>query len=232
MRNLLAGLFAATLLFAAPVQAGDQPVVVELFTSQGCSSCPPADALLTEIARRDNVIALALHVDYWDYLGWPDTFASKEFTLRQRAYARARHQRTIYTPQIIVQGMSSVIGHHRVDVDQMIQKHLDLPDAVDLRLARMGNSVEIRLHANGAVVGPSVVQVVRYLPKEVVTIRAGENAGNDFTYSNVVTSWTQVAQWNGRSDLVTSASAKGPEKLVVLVQAAGPGPIIAAEVLP
>src|SRR5918996_4983900 len=103
---------AALVLLAAPplARAQTNPVVVELFTSQGCSSCPPADALLAELAGKDGVIALALHVDYWDYLGWADSFASPAFTARQRAYAKKAHSRTIYTPQMIVQGEDRLVG--------------------------------------------------------------------------------------------------------------------------
>ena len=231
MRNLLAGLFAATLLFAAPVQAGDQPVVVELFTSQGCSSCPPADALLTEIARRDNVIALALHVNYWDYLGWPDTVASKEFTLRQRAYARARHQRTIYTPQIIVGGMEHIVGVKPGVLEKAIRMEAAAPDLVSLSLRPAGDKVEISARALGPIPDGTIVQLVRVRPSQTVDIGRGENAGRTFTYSHIVTDWTRIGLWNGEAPFTRKISAPGKDETVVIVQEPGPGRILAAAVL-
>ena len=104
-------------------RAQPAPVVVELFTSQGCSSCPPADALLAELAGAEGVIALALHVDYWDYLGWTDSFAAPKHTERQRAYAKAAKSRTIFTPQMVVQGSERLKGHDAERIRNRIEAH-------------------------------------------------------------------------------------------------------------
>ena len=123
-RWIAAGLMSATLGMTAGLAQAGGPVVVELYTSQGCSSCPPADAFLArELANRDDVIALALHVDYWDYIGWKDDFADPQHTDRQRDYARAAGQRTIYTPQMIIAGKDHVIGSHPAEVKKLIRAH-------------------------------------------------------------------------------------------------------------
>jgi hypothetical protein len=109
MTKLGALLTACLIILSAPSLAQDRPVLVELFTSQGCSSCPPADALLHKLARRDDVVALALHVDYWDYIGWKDTFAKAAHSARQRAYAREAGRRMVYTPQMIINGADHVV---------------------------------------------------------------------------------------------------------------------------
>ena len=122
--RLLPVLAALVFVAAAPLaRAQGSPVVVELFTSQGCSSCPPADALLRKLAEEEDVIALALHVDYWDYLGWKDSFATPKFTARQRAYAKKARSRSIYTPQMVVQGEDRVVGNDAEMVLARISEH-------------------------------------------------------------------------------------------------------------
>lgn len=228
MRHLFFSLIAVALLSGASARAGDYPVVVELFTSQGCSSCPPADEILTTLSGRDDVIALALHVDYWDYLGWPDRFASSAYTNRQRAYAKAANKRTIYTPQVIVQGISHAIGNRAGDVLSAIKANSRMAKAVDLTTRREGNQLIIELAASGGAIGPSVIHVVRYLPEETVKIRGGENAGRKIVYSNIVSDWRSIARWNGRSALKTSTRISGSEPVVVLIQLENYGPIVAA----
>lgn len=228
MRHLFFSLLAIALMSGAPARAGDYPVVVELFTSQGCSSCPPADEILTELAGRKDVIALALHVDYWDYLGWPDAFASAAFTNRQRAYAKAAQKRTIYTPQVIVQGVSHAIGNRSVDVLAAIKANSRMARAVDLSTQRQGNQLVIELAAVGGSVGPAVIHVVRYLPEETVKIRGGENAGRKIVYSNIVSDWRSIARWNGNSKMRTTTRVTGNEPIVVLIQLENYGPIVAA----
>ncbi|NOX41291.1 MAG: DUF1223 domain-containing protein [Alphaproteobacteria bacterium] len=231
MRFIFTSLFLAVLAFASPLAAADRPVVVELFTSQGCSSCPAADKILAKLAKQDNVIALSLHVDYWDYLGWKDSFAKAMFSMRQRAYARAAQKHTIYTPQVVVQGASHAIGNREQDVNNLIKFHAAQTKAVALDVARYGNDLIVNIRAISGPVGAAVVEIVRYMPERTVDIRAGENAGRKIVYTNIVTDWQPMAQWNGRSGLTVKTTITGTDPVVILVQSKDYGPIIAAKVL-
>ncbi|MDV4145542.1 MULTISPECIES: DUF1223 domain-containing protein [Shimia] len=211
----------------ATAQSG--PVVVELFTSQGCSSCPPADAYFAkELAGREDVIALALHVDYWDYLGWKDNFANPAFTKRQKQYARASGHRMVYTPQIIVGGRDHVVGNHPKEVKALLKSHRAAPSAVRVNLKRVGGRVEIKASASETP-GAMVVHLVRYEPEDEVAIKRGENAGRKLVYANIVTDWHVVAEWDGRAPLQIEAPAAGDAPVVALVQGKGNGPIFAAD---
>jgi hypothetical protein len=231
MRSFFASLLFAAIALAQPVTAQDRPVVIELYTSQGCSSCPPADALLAKLAQQDNVIALALHVDYWDYLGWKDVFGSPRNTQRQRDYARASNMRTIYTPQVIVQGKSIAVGNNVAQVGAAIANHSNQAKIVELDVTRVGDAVRIVARAKSGPVGRAVIQLVRYTPEKLVKIRTGENAGKNLTYTNIVTDWQVLTQWNGRGEIMVDTKAQGDEPIVVLIQALKRGPILAAEVL-
>lgn len=222
------GLSALTMLTPGLLSAESRlPIVVELFTSQGCSSCPPADAMLADLARMDGVIALALHVDYWDYIGWPDTFASADHTARQEAYARAAGERMIYTPQIIVNGEDRLVGGDTFAVMASLQAHADATTPIDLRVTRDGD--EIRIESDPVPLKqPLSVELVRYKPEDDVAITDGENAGLDVTYHNIVTSWERLGDWSGDEPLSLTAPAGGPEPVVVLLQEPGPGRIRAA----
>lgn len=210
----------------APVLAQDNPVVVELFTSQGCSSCPPADALLQDLAQRDGVIALALHVDYWDYIGWEDSFASPAFTERQHLYARAAGERMVYTPQFIIGGVDRSVGADTMALMDLIAGHADRPAPVmlEVRASESGFSLE----AESVEPGAMVVQLVRYDPEETVEILSGENRGRTLTYSNVVRDWDVIARWDGLAPLRLSAEFDGGLPAVVIVQEDGHGAILAA----
>lgn len=212
--------------------AEHHPVVIELYTSQGCSSCPPADALMAELVNRPDVIALALHVDYWDYIGWTDSFADAAFTKRQKAYARAVGSRTIYTPQMIVEGQEHLVGLRPMELAELIRSHSDLPSNVRFSFTREGNTVRIRIEAQPPLSQTAVVQIVRYRPEETVTIEHGENAGKTIRYNNIVTEWQPVAEWDGQRPLDMRAELSGSDPAVVIVQQKGPGPILAADLLP
>lgn len=220
------GLLAGT----AQAQADqDQPVVVELFTSQGCSSCPPADAFLGLLAPREDVIALGFHVDYWDYIGWRDVFGSPAFSARQKAYAQTAGRRSIYTPQMIIQGAEDVVGNHPMDVTDLIQEYRDKERDVRLALQREPDGmVSISAEAVRDPGGLLVVQVIRYEPEAHVEVTRGENAGNKLTYSNIVTDWRIVGEWDARQPYKAKVPAKGEKPVVVIVQHKGPGPIEAA----
>jgi len=209
--------------------AETRPVVVELFTSQGCSSCPPADAFLHELSKRDDVIALALHVDYWDYIGWKDSFAKPAFTSRQKAYAKAGGRRSVYTPQLIIGGQDHVVGTHEENAAALIQQHALIDTGVQLQAKRdSAGLITVRAQAQEGVVGPLVVYVVRYAPSEAVEITRGENAGNTITYTNVVTDWSAVGEWDLSAPLMLQATVEGDAPGVVLLQHKGIGPILAA----
>jgi hypothetical protein len=226
MKHSLATMFAAFMALTAPAFA-DSPVVVELFTSQGCSSCPPADKMLHALSERDDVIALALHVDYWDYIGWKDQFALPKFTKRQREYAALNNRRSIYTPQMIVNGVTSVVGAKAIKLSEAISEHAASPSGVDLRLSQNDNRVVINVDANGAE-GPFVVQIVRYAPRSEVRITRGENMGKTLTYANVVTDWNVLGEWNGIKPLSMSTPLNASVPVVVIVQKQRFGPILAA----
>ena len=208
--------------------AQSQPVVIELFTSQGCSSCPPADALMHKLAARSDVIALSMHVDYWDYIGWKDEFGRPENAARQRSYAAAGGRRSVYTPQMIIAGEDSVIGTHPMDVADLIAKHSRSQKDVAMKAVRTGEKITIAATARRP--AKYEVKFVSYANKRTSAIKRGENAGRTITYVNVVLDYKTVKKWDGRAPLSLAANAgKGP--IVVLIQLAGHGPIEAAAAL-
>lgn len=229
MRDFARALAVATLgvmPFAAVAQ--DNLVVVELFTSQGCSSCPPADEILGALASRNDVIALALHVDYWDYIGWKDDFADPRFTRRQQQYAIAAGERTVYTPQFIIGGASTVVGAHSMEVLTAVEDHKAEASPVALRVVRTGNTIEIMAEATARRAGPMMVQLVRFVPAQTVEIGRGENAGRTIDYHNIVTDWQVVGDWNGNGTFSKTVQLQGNAKGAVIVQQGGYGPILAA----
>ena len=229
MRKVVKAALGIWLGLAGQSYAQGAPVaVVELFTSQGCSSCPPADDYLATIADRDDVIALSLHVDYWDYLGWKDKFATPAFTDRQHLYARATGQRTVYTPQVIVSGQDQVVGSDPGKISGLIRAHNAKAASVLLTLMRSGGSVKIAAQALTRLPTGMVVSLVRYIPTETVSIERGENTGRTIEYRNIVTSWDNVGSWDGVSDFATETGTKGDGPLVVIIQTDGLGPILAA----
>ncbi len=229
MRQIVSAAFGLATCLAAPVMAqSTEGVVVELYTSQGCASCPPADEFLAELATHDEVIALALHVDYWDYIGWEDSFAQAAFTERQKMYARAIKSRTIYTPQMIIGGLDRVEGNTPDAVVNLIGKHMSAERNVEVTIERLGERVVIRAQAEPPLTAGAVVQLVRYMPAAEVEIERGENAGKVVTYRNIVTEWTKVADWPGLAPLEIEAAAPGDAPVVVIVQEPGPAAVLAA----
>jgi hypothetical protein len=233
MRDFICAASIIAALAASPLSAQDSPVVVELYTSQGCSSCPPADAVLAELALRDDVIALALHVDYWDYIGWKDEFAQPAFTERQHRYAVAAGERVVYTPQMMIGGVDSIIGTDTMALMDGIAAHSAAHPSVRLGMTRSGDVLTISAQAVGRLDGPMTVQLVRYVPEQTVAIERGENAGHTINYVNVVTQWQQLSDWDGTAPLTLEMAITGSDPAVVIVQkeassSAGPGLIIAA----
>lgn len=207
----------------------DEPVVVELFTSQGCSSCPPADDILRQLSGRDDVIALALHVDYWDYIGWADVFADPAFTERQKAYARAAGERMVYTPQMIVGGVDHVVGARAMELAELIDLHSEAPRDVEVNLTVVGGTLRITARGDG-IADPCVVQLVRFVPEQTVAIERGENAGHTLTYSNIVQTWEVVGAWGGLGTFEAEVP-RGSQPLAVIVQRDGHGPVLGAAAL-
>ena len=220
---------ACGLWLAAMTQVQAEPVVVvELFTSQGCSSCPPADEFLAMLASDPRILPLALHVDYWDYIGWEDKFALAQFTDRQKAYAHAIGSRTIYTPQLIIGGADRIEGYSPEETAERLRDHLGEATPVRLTVTREGDTLVIRAEADPPLTEPVRVQLVRYMPEETVTIERGENAGKTITYRNIVTSWEPLEDWGGTEPLEMTAPFMGDEPGAVIVQTAGPAAILAA----
>lgn len=228
MRLLLSSLLAGVLL-SLPLVAQDRPVVVELFTAQGCPACPPADALLRELGTRQDVLPLALHVDYWDYIGWQDSFASPAHTARQRAYAKAGGRRMVYTPQVILNGQDHVVGTRVRDIEALIEHHKAIArDTVTLQLDRTDTRLRIRAERRASPGAPLDVLLMRYRPQAIVQITRGENAGKALRYSHIVTTLRPLAPWPPGAPLDRAMTVTGDAPVVVLIQQPGHGPVMAA----
>jgi hypothetical protein len=212
----------------APNVENKTPVkaIVELFTSQGCSSCPPADALLKTYAESEGIIALSLPVDYWDYIGWKDTLASPRHTDRQRTYARKFGIGPVYTPQVVVNGTKQVIGSNRAKIDEAIEEASAAFESqrIPVHFWHAGRTVIIETGGSpdGAKQKEATIWLAVVQKSAVVDIKRGENAGKTLTYYNVVRELTPVGLWNGRPAQIRLARAAimhpDSESLFVLVQ--------------
>jgi hypothetical protein len=217
-------------LAPGPSAAGEPLTVVELFTSQGCSSCPPADALVGELAERDDVLALSEHVDYWDYLGWRDPFALPATTRRQRDYARRLGLGYVYTPQMVIQGFSQVTGSDRAAV----LNHLDKPapgSPLAVKIDRGGDG-RILITVGGAPAGEdAVVWLVLFDKEHLTRVSRGENRGREVRNYNVVRSFTRIGSWNGEATTMTAIMPEAEgigDGCAVIVQAQNTGRILGA----
>ncbi len=231
---LSAGL--ALLLLSAPVGGAEirmnPKAVVELFTSQGCSSCPKADAMFSELGKRGDLIALAWHVDYWDYIGWPDTFGDAANSDRQRGYAENWGSARIYTPQLIVNGRKGVVGSRDEEVSNAIDEAA-LPLSVSLALDGEKLAVSVAAQAGGS---KATIWLVTFKDRAQVAIERGENAGHTVEYTQIVTGKQMLGMWDsaGGTKLqlpLSELTADGSNGAVILVQSdkAGlPGPILGA----
>lgn len=219
---------AALLSGTDRAKADGSLVMVELFTSQGCHSCPPADAYLGQIAEREDVIALSMHVDYWDYLGWRDIFGQAAHTKRQRAYAATLKERMVYTPQVVVQGRESMVGSHTVKVEEAIQRHAAAESLANISLTMRGDRLVAEIAPVGEDNVSGDVMMVWFSRAETVVIRSGENGGRDLTYHNVVKGWSDLGRWRGGRIAMTTAKPMEADGVAVFVQAGKGGPILAA----
>ncbi len=235
MKTVLTSLFAAALLFAASnshAGSADQPALVELFTSQGCSSCPPADEFLIELDARDDLIALSMHITYWDYIGWKDPFASAAVTDRQRAYGRLIGRGRIYTPEIIVNGVLDAVGSRKGAVNRAIaevQATTPARLAIDLSMTADGG-MRVSL-PGGDFDGNATVWLARFDKEHVTEIERGENSGRTLRNINVVRELREIGQWSGMPldiDLPMSAliGATGNDGCVIIVQKDGYGQVL------
>jgi hypothetical protein len=221
-RNFSAVLGAALLgLSAAGAQAADTgraPVLIELFTSESCSSCPPAEAYLSTLARQPGILALSYHVDYWNDLGWVDRYSAPEFTRRQQDYARQRGF-GVYTPQMVINGVADAAGSRGAEIKQALQASsstLSLP----VQLKREGDQAQIQIDPAGEPATGARLLLLSFDPQVTTPIRSGENRGRTVSSYNVVRSLRSIGDWNGgavsrREPL--SAADRG-ERLALLVQ--------------
>ncbi|MDB5394553.1 MAG: uncharacterized protein JWM91_2059 [Rhodospirillales bacterium] len=198
---------------AAPARAEPRPVVVELFTSQGCSSCPPADAVLAELAQRKGVLALGFHVDYWDGLGWRDPLSAAGSTARQHGYAAQFGKKEIYTPQIVVDGRSQLVGSNREAVLQAITQSQPQA-AAPVTFAVDGRSVAI-----GAGTGQGKIILIRFIRHRTNAVQAGENAGRMANDANGVETFKTVGEWTGQTIDLPMDPVDANHGLAVLIQA-------------
>jgi len=212
MRPLLAAVMLSGLA-AAPAVAQQRPVVVELFTSQGCSSCPPADALLIELAKRPDVLALGYHVTYWNSLGWRDPFSLEAATQRQYAYQRLLGSETVYTPQMIVDGRTDVVGSDRSGVVHAIAGAHPV-QSVSVSVTARPAGLQVAVGAGG---GAARVLLIGYDGIHNTSVARGENAGRQLSEANIVRSSTVLADWTGSALTLASPTPVG-EHVAVLLQ--------------
>jgi hypothetical protein len=214
---------------AASAHAADasHPAVVELFQSQGCSSCPPANANVNALSRRADVLALSFAVTYWDRLGWKDTFAKAQFTERQWQYARAMRQQDVYTPQVVVNGRVAGVGADPGEIEGLISRADRGTTGPTVTIS--GGSAEI-----GAAPGhgqAADVLLIRYDPRTLeVSVRRGENTGKTLPHRNIVREMVRLGGWNGRSENFSLPANDSGLRSAILVQATGAGPILAAAI--
>jgi hypothetical protein len=224
MKMMAAGFLAVVLGFSAcPADAA--PTVVELFQSQGCSSCPPAIANVNALADRPDILALTFAVTYWDQLGWKDTFAQPEFTARQYAYAHGLHHANVYTPQVVIGGKTDLTGIDRVQLSGAVAHAAAQPGPV-LNIS----AVSVRVNAAAAPSGGADVWLVRYDPRiQNVAIGAGENSGVTIAHRNVVRGLVHLGDWSGAAQSYALPAGGDPAwRGAVLVQGKNGGAILSA----
>ncbi len=225
---------ACALATSGPVAARSAsrspPTVVELYTAQGCSACPQANALLQELAGRKDVLALTFPVDVWDYLGWADTFAKPEFSARQRAYVARFKLRELYTPEMVVGGRRETLGFDRDKVQALIHAAPALRVGSGPRVRASADGTRVTVGSAAPLRGGGEVWLVRYDPQErTVKVRAGENTGKTLVEQNLVRELVRLGAWSGRARTyrLPAAGAEGLET-VILLQGDRGGPVVTA----
>jgi hypothetical protein len=215
----------ASVMMTSAVAVAEPRAVIELFTSQGCSSCPAADKLAGELARDPSLVVMSLAVDYWDYLGWKDTLATPGHTNRQRAYSKARGDREVYTPQVVINGTAHVIGSDKGAIESAIAQTRKQPGVLSLPITMSvsGDQISVSVPAaKGAATKGEVwlCPITRNVP---IAIGRGENSGQTVTYHNVVRRWVKLGDWTGAARTFTvptrDVTDTGGDAVVVIVQA-------------
>ncbi len=201
--------------------------VIELFTSQGCSSCPPADALVVELAKDPELIALTLPVTYWDYLGWKDTLGKDSFARRQKFYAKARGDGQVYTPQVVINGATHAIGSERAEIEKAVNQFATTGFAARIALKEENGALQIKVApASGESEASAGIWVLPTTHQAAVPITRGENQGRTLSYANVVRGMVRVGDWAGKEATVIAplSATQAPEAdgYVVIVQAERP----------
>jgi len=237
-RILLTGfsmLFATVIFFeggTSHAADGEPPAVLELFTSQGCSSCPPADVVLKSYTGRKDVIALSYSIDYWDYLGWRDTFASAANSKRQRQYARTRQDGQVYTPQIVVNGLAHANGASKYAIEKHIQNTNKIVRSSKASLIVKRDGKGFAINVGDVKSGAATVWLVRVQDLGIVTIKRGENHGKQLAYHNIVRGMKKLGEVGADIVELKLAAADLPSKkgehCVVLLQKGATGQMLAA----
>ena len=218
---------AAAILSSAMISVSARPLVVELYTSQGCSSCPPADAYVGKLSTRSDVIALAFHVTYWDDLGWRDRFGFPQAVERQNIYARNLHRTSVYTPQIVIEGRNDGIGSSSGSVEQALRQ---AREEVSIALAVSDHDLSVEV-GSAAHASPSDVILVTYLRHASTKIGRGENSGRTLEEFNIVRDFRTLGQWNGsvqQFHIPLASIPKDATDVAVLLQAQGQAQILGA----
>jgi hypothetical protein len=221
----------ATLCAVAAAGAAPRPALVELFTSEGCSSCPPAEAYIGELAERHDVLALSFHVNYWDDLGWKDRFALTEAVARQRIYAKNLHRSSMYTPEVVIDGRSDYAGNDRAGINKALS---EARTGVPVEISVRGDVVLVELGEQTRV-APSDVLLVAYLRKAVAAIGRGENAGRTLAEFNIVRAVRNLGRWEGNVESFHARSSSLPHDatdVAVLVQPLGQAQVIGVATRP
>jgi len=243
LRRFVSGPLVAGLLITgyAAAHAGEPRALLELFTSQGCSSCPAADKLLGEFANDPSLVAVSLPIDYWDYLGWKDTLANPADSARQRAYAHVRGDREVYTPQIVVNGSAHALGSDRAAVEHAIALTKHNPEIMSLPILMSvgGGNLNVKVALGEARHGSGEVWLCPLAQAVPVEIGRGENHGRTITYHNVVRRWLKLgelsgadAAWNVPISDIKSAEIDAAAVVVQEGTADKPGVVLGAALLP
>jgi hypothetical protein len=211
-------------LFLATPAAAEPRAVVELFTSQGCSSCPEADKLIGEIAKDASVIAVSLPIDYWDYLGWKDTLADPKFTARQKAYSKVRGDRQVYTPQVVVNGKVHALGSDRASIERAISDSTGKAGvmSVPVKVSVAKGQITVSLPESSTAHSAGEVWICSIAKEVPIAIARGENRGKEVVYHNVVRNWLKVGDWSGQAATWTvpieNLNSQGVDGTIAFVQ--------------